>query len=351
MASILKSSLYYLVFGFSSCHFCGASSFNPVNGWFGEGVFERPFNCCLTGPLDCVTLAYDRVIKLTDNPKAYIKDGQDIIVKASSFNISQYIHESKSQGYIKILFSGEILPKGKQYTFCLDSASVCLIDDVNVMNSPVSYTLKVPNDLGKGDFSYENGRKIASAFSFSCNWGYSAHLVGNPEWELYREGKLIGKYPVRLGVDWNETCTSLMFDETKYFDEGVRYRLVLPTGSIAARDDIVNREETLDFIGNCPPPAKPVPYYLFKRVSDEYDKKKKIFRRKYPYRRKVKLVPEKNNSLHIKKRQERKKMGGCPDPFSGRRSLGVDCLFSWSIQKGYQISSYRYELYNSRMGQ
>ena len=278
-----------------------------MNCWFGEGVFERSINSGLTDPLECVTLAYDRVIKLTDNPKAYIKDGENIIAKASYFNISHYIHGSKSQGYIKILFSNEVLPKGNRYTFCLDSASVCLIDDVNVMNSPVSYTLKVPNDLGKGHFSYENGSKIASASSFSCNWGYSAYLVGNPEWELYREGELIGKYPVRLGHDWHETCASLMFGKSLDFDEGVKYRLVLPAGRIAARDDIINQEVTLDFIGNCSRPPKPVPFYLFKRVSDEYDKKKKIFRRKYPYRKKVILVPGKKVVCTLKNGKKERK--------------------------------------------
>lgn len=289
----LKRRLSYLSFGILLNHVCFAYSIQPVDSWFGEGIHERPFNCALVGPLESVTLWFDRPIKLTDNPQAYIKDGQDIIVKADSIKIRNHTFKSKSGGHIKILFSGEILPKGKAYTFCLDSASVCLIDDINVMNSPVSYTLKVPNDMGKAHILYENGSKIKSTSSFSCAWGYMAHLVGNPEWELYREGELIGKYPVRIGVDWNETTASLMFDETQYFDEGVRYRLRLPAGSVEAYHGIGNREETLDFIGDFPPPQKPVPFYLFNRVSDEYDKKKRILRRKYPYRKKVKLVPGK----------------------------------------------------------
>ena len=307
MASILKNSLFYFVFGIIFNHVCLASSFDPVSSYFGKGILERPFNCGLTRPLDCVTLLYDRAIKLTDNPKAYIKDGQDIIVNAASINIRNHIYENKSKGYIEIMFSNEILPKGKQYTFCLDSASVCLIDDVNVMNSPVSYTLKVPNDLGKCHFSYENGSKIASTKAFCCDWGYMAHLVGNPEWELYREDELIGKYPVRLGLDWNVTSASLMFDKIQYFDQGVRYHLVLPAGSIEAFDGIVNREETLDFIGNRPPPPKPVPYYLFNSVTDEYDKKNKIYRRKYPYRRKVKLVTGKKVVCTLKNGKKERK--------------------------------------------
>ena len=158
--SCLLKRFLYLSFGILLNHVCFASGFHPIDSWYGKDFFERSFKSPLAGPLESVGLRYDRPIKLTHSPKAYIKDGQDIIVTADSVKVRNYITESKSEGYVEILFSGEILPKGKTYTFCLDSASVCLIDDISVTNSPVSYPLIVPNSMGKADFFYKNGSKI-----------------------------------------------------------------------------------------------------------------------------------------------------------------------------------------------
>lgn len=224
----------------------------PKYSGIGIGFFDHPFNRPFADTLKCVQLTFDHPIELTKKPKAYIRHGNKKVVKASSYEIRNYISEKACEGNLNIFFPKKCLPRHEEYSFCLDSASVYLIDNPIVLNSPISYAFSVPEDMGESSMDmYENGCKIESAYVMSCSWGYVARAVGNPEWELYREGVLIGKYPASVSSDWNLGSAFLDFGQKFYFDEGVKYRLVLPAGSVCTtRRDIVNKEVILDFTGS-----------------------------------------------------------------------------------------------------
>lgn len=296
---VLKSILLCIIFILSFYLSGSAANLYPTYSAIGKGWFDKPFTRPWVDTLKCITLTYDRAIKLTKKPKAYILNGKKKIAKATSFEVKNYGTDSVREGILYIYFSKKCLPKNHNYTFRLDSASICLVDDQSIKNSPYSNTIKIPNDMGKGSFHYENGSRIVRADGFSVDWGFEGLPVGKPEWELYREGELVGKYPVNVSNDWNLGAAFLHFDECTYFDEGVNYRLVLPAGSVyASRKDIVNREETLEFVGAYTKP-KQYPHIFRMPNSSLYDEDKQEYTTKFFYRQKVKLVPGKTIVMQI----------------------------------------------------
>ena len=70
---------------------------------------------------------------------------------------------------------------------------------------------------------------------------------------LLREGIPVGTYPCKASWDWDLGYAGVDFGERMKFEDGVRYSLMLPEGSVSSlhRPDILNREETLSFTGVC----------------------------------------------------------------------------------------------------
>ncbi len=89
---------------------------------------------------------------------------------------------------------------------------------------------------------------------------YNLHLIyqtevkalGDTELLLYRKGLLVRRFPTYVSWDWEVGNVSTgILDYALHFAKGVEYCLAFEAGSISAlkRDDIVNKEERVDFIG------------------------------------------------------------------------------------------------------
>lgn len=227
---------------------CIASRLVPEQCSFGS---YKSIDSPIDEPLNYFQMTFNEGIELTKNAKAYIMTDSEELAVASSFEVSNYDHDKGTEASLYIQFSGECLPKGDSYTLVVESGSICHRNDRNVTNDAIKYTFSVPSDLGEADFGYyENGCTIVKTDGFICKWSLESWTVGNPEWEVYREGNVVRKYPVHTSMDWEIGYGYLDFEKELFFEKGVKYRIRLPAESVrAAREDIVNKEVILDFVG------------------------------------------------------------------------------------------------------
>lgn len=83
----------------------------------------------------------------------------------------------------------------------------------------------------------------------------------------------MGEIPAHVSWDWDLGEVRPQFPEKTNFDFGVRYSLVFPAGSVSAlyRDDIVNEEYALNFIGYYTEPDAPFSYIWCSLYTDHSD--------------------------------------------------------------------------------
>ncbi|MDE5877565.1 MAG: hypothetical protein K2H47_08760 [Muribaculaceae bacterium] len=242
---------------------CTAAGLVPEHCYLESGTLGGTFDHPLDGPLNMFTLSFDGKIELTDKAQAYvICDGKEI-ARAVSFKTDNYIGPNRTQGWVYINFSGEYLPLGKAYKLYVAPGSIRLSEDLTVTNDELLLTFRVPADLGEPNFSpFYNGCQIISEQCISCTLGLEALPVGNPEWELYREGELMRTYPADINSDWNLGSAFLDFGEKLHFEKGVNYRIILRAGSACGRrEDLLSREAVLDFVGGYEEPLQHPSYY------------------------------------------------------------------------------------------
>lgn len=84
---------------------------------------------------------------------------------------------------------------------------------------------------------------------------------------------MLGEIPASVSFDWDLGQVRPQFPEKINFEFGSRYSLVFPAGSVSAlhRDDIVNEEYALNFIGYYTEPDAPFSYKWCSLFTDHSD--------------------------------------------------------------------------------
>ena len=234
---------------------------------------DRPF----TRPLDEIGFYFDGGIKLLDGAKAVVICGGETVATASRMEVSNYTSSKRTQGTLAIFFDGQILPKGKEYTLKVATASIAS-ETNGTKNAEFTQYFSVPENLGPAHFDVEDGVTIAKTSRYGgglypCYWGIETEAAGEPSFILYREGVAVREFPAYVTWDWDLGQAYPEVEEEMCFEKGVHYSLVLPAGSAHAmyRDDIVNEEVVLNFIGGYEETVSPLNYVWCSLLTDHSD--------------------------------------------------------------------------------
>lgn len=222
-------------------------------------IGDRPF----VHPLEFVSFSFDGGVRLGESAKAYVTCGDETVIEATSFEVSNYVGEKRTQGWVNVLFDKTNLPLGKDYTLVVEPQSIVSETDPDLTTGLIEVPFAVPADLGDiWDPDIKPGQIVTSLRSIWVYWRFETDPVGEPEWILYRDGEEEGRYPAHVGWDWDLGQAYVDFGEEKKFDKDVEYSLVLPAGSVSScyRTDIVNREVRIDFTGGYVPQPDPITY-------------------------------------------------------------------------------------------
>ena len=234
---------------------------------------DRPF----TRPLDEIGFYFDGGIKLLEGAKAVVICGDETVATASRMEVSNYTSSKRTQGTLAIFFDGQILPKGKEYTLKVAAASIASETD-GTKNTEFTQSFSVPDNLGPAHFDVEDGVTIAKTSRYGgglypCYWGIETEAAGEPSFILYREGVAVREFPAYVTWDWDLGQAYPKVEDEMCFEKGVHYSLVLPAGSAHAmyRDDIVNEEVVLNFIGGYEETVPPLNYVWCNLFTDHSD--------------------------------------------------------------------------------
>lgn len=221
-----------------------------------------PEQCNLDGTrfvhdLEWVDFQFDGSIDLTATPSVYITNGGETVTEAISYEVSNYVGSTRTQGTLIAYFDKQRLPLGKDYNVVLKSGSVKSTSIPDCRNDSYETSFSVPSDLGGWTASITPNSIVSEARSMAIFWGFETEPVGEPEFQLLCEGIEVGKYPAYVTWDWNLGQAYAKFGKVMQFEADMHYTLVLPAGSVCThRDDIVNKEVRLDFIGGYAEPTR-----------------------------------------------------------------------------------------------
>ena len=234
---------------------------------------NRPF----TRPLDEIGFYFDGDIKLLDGAKAVVICGDETVATASRMEVSNYTSSKRTQGTLATSYDGQILPKGKEYTLRVAAASIAS-ETNGTKNTEFTQSFSVPENLGPAHFDVDDGVTIAKTSRYGgglypCYWGIETEAAGEPSFILYREGVAVREFPAYVTWDWDLGQAYPKVEEEMCFEKGVHYSLVLPAGSAHAmyRDDIVNEEVVLNFIGGYEETVPPLNYLWCSLFTDHSD--------------------------------------------------------------------------------
>lgn len=134
--------------------------------------------------------------------------------------------------------------------------------DPSISNEEISEEFSVPETLGAANPTIEDGSVIEKTDRIGFYFRYETEPVGNPKIKLLREGVTVREYDCDVSWDWNNGYAGIYFGGMIKFEEGVRYSVQLPEGSISSlyRSDIVNEWAEVSFVGGSADPIKPVKY-------------------------------------------------------------------------------------------
>lgn len=246
-----------------------ASSLLPESCTDGDRLFTRP--------LDEIGFYFDGGIKLLDDAKAVVMCNGETVATASRMEVSNYTSSKRTQGALAIFFDGQMLPKGKEYTLKVAAASIASETD-GTKNAEFTQSFSVPENLGPAHFHVEDGVTIAKTSRYGgglypCYWGIETEAAGEPSFILCREGVAVREFPAYVTWDWDLGQAYPEIEEEMCFEKGVHYSLVLPAGSAHAmyRDDIVNEEVVLNFIGGYEETVPPLNYVWCNLFTDHSD--------------------------------------------------------------------------------
>lgn len=234
---------------------------------------QRPFY----HPLDEVDLTFDRGIKLFDGATATVLcDGVPV---ATATSLEAVNHEGKkgTTGSLVISFEKQNLPLGKSYVLSIPQGILGWTEchsDIQIVNRDIRIPFFTPEDLGEHytTLTYDSPVEDSDCLS-TIYWSTETEAAGEPMFSLYREDEKVGEYPAYVAWDWDLGQARPVFEELVRFDKGVHYRLVLPAGSVRSiyRDDIVNKEVSIDFLGYYTDPAEAFSYKWCSLYSEHPD--------------------------------------------------------------------------------
>ena len=155
----------------------------------------------------------------------------------------------------------------RSYVLVVAPGSIAKETDSSVVNDVIKIPFNVPATLG--EIHSDIPAVVSTAKSLCIYWGTETDPVGEPEFTLYRNGQEIRKVPARVAWDWNLGQAYADFGSNVNFENGVKYRLTFPAGSVSScyRDDIVNEEVVIDFTGGYTEPVKPLMYVWCSQIG------------------------------------------------------------------------------------
>ncbi len=208
-------------------------------------------------PLDTVLFAFDEEVfdALDPNiamPCVYIKTSsitKDGVETNAGDAIKYWNKYEKGYVFVKYdLYSSAILPKG-DYQLHLIKGVISAKKEEYVLNDDFYLNFTIPDNLGYGRTTF-SGDTISAAIydKFKFKFPTDIKATGIDNYLILSQK---GKEPVKIPFKVYKHYLYANLDEKMYFDDGVRYTLTLPAGSVSAkyRDDIVNLETSVNFVG------------------------------------------------------------------------------------------------------
>ncbi len=244
----------------ASSHASESSTLTPESCSVGD--------CPFTSPLSWIEFTFDDCINLLEGASARVECDGQIVATATNLEVSNFNKPPYTQGTLLLTFEEQNLPKGKAYTVCVAPASICRENDTDLQNPKIEQRFDVPENLGPAHIDFEDGATISTVsesvyYSFpTIYWGIETEPVGNPYFILYREGIPVREIPAHITWDWDLGQAGAMVEGTMNFEQGVNFTLTLPAGSAHAmlREDIVNEEVSINFIGGYTEPIESPTY-------------------------------------------------------------------------------------------
>lgn len=154
---------------------------------------------------------------------------------------------------------GLMLPKGADYRFVVAPDAIHSLEDPTRTNDEIVYEVSIPDYLEGMEHWYMRDSVPTSSQLWDWHWPEEIEAVEGSELLLYRDGEFQCTVPFHTCWDWDTGHAKAAPKSEIHFENGVPYTLVLPEGSVRSywRDDIVNREDRVDFIGSY---VKPIEY-------------------------------------------------------------------------------------------
>lgn len=213
-------------------------------------------------PVVDIGFIFDGAISVVENSIATVySDGQPL--ETGVLSCSNYDGEKRTQGTAVITFESPLLlPKGKTYRLVVPEGVITRKGNSDVSNEELSVEFSVPATLGPATPSIKDGSVVEKANRIGFYFGFETAPVENAKAILLREDVPVREYDCDVSWDWNLGYAGIDFGEKINFENGVRYSIQLPEGSISAmhRPDIVNEKAEVCFIGGCTEPVEPIMY-------------------------------------------------------------------------------------------
>lgn len=201
-------------------------------------------------PIADVSFYFDCLVGVSDGSVAtVVSDGQTI----ATGSLSALNYSSKNeQGIVVVTFPDPlVLPKGKSYKIVVPKGTVFKEGDTSTTNDEISADFEVPATVGSVRSDIEEGAVVKERSRMSFDFSTETEGVEGAQIKLLREGVTIREYACEAGWDFNLGRAAVDFGKEIRFEEGVKYTVVLPEGSVYARlrRDIMNDEATVSFFG------------------------------------------------------------------------------------------------------
>ena len=213
-------------------------------------------------PIIDIGFTFDGAIAIAANSTATVfLDGQP--VETGVLSCSNYTGKKRTQGTAVITFESPlILPKGKTYQLVVPAGVIYREGNPDISIEEIGVGFSVPATIGPARPSVEEGSIVENASCIGFYFGIETAPVENGKANLLREGVPVREYDCDVSWDWDLGYAGIDFKEKINFENGVRYSIQLPAGSVSAlrRPDIVNEEAEVNFIGGSMKPAKFIQY-------------------------------------------------------------------------------------------
>lgn len=213
-------------------------------------------------PISTIGIFFDEGVRvLTVGEVCIRKDG--VTVARGTLETSDYTDGESVRKTVSISFGDAlILPKGGNYTLVVPEGCICAEENESRTNRELLVDFAVPAYISAATPSVSQDAVVSEESRIGFYFDTEIAAVDGAALTLLREGIPVGTYPCQASWDWDLGYAGVDFGERMKFEDGVRYSLMLPEGSVCSlhRPDILNREETLSFTGGCRESAATLDY-------------------------------------------------------------------------------------------